>query len=68
MNKLNKRPLKQWFIYVVMWRLIGWLYPKCNHCNSGRLIKIDTYHYKPKMDIDIYVCNNCGNREGINAT
>ena len=68
MNKLNKKPLKQCFIYVVMWHLIGWLYPKCNHCNNGRLLKIDTYHYKPKMDIDIYRCNKCKNRVGVNAT
>ena len=67
MNKLNK-PLKQCFIYVFMWRLIGWLYPKCNHCNKGRLQKIDTYHHGKNMDIDIYRCNNCKNRVGVNAT
>ena len=52
----------------VMWRLFGWLYPKCLHCKKGRLYKIDTYHYKPEMDIDIYKCNKCGNREGVNAS
>ena len=53
----------------VMWRfLFGWLYPKCYYCKNGRLIKIETFHYKPKMDIDIYRCNCCGNRTGINAT
>jgi hypothetical protein len=49
-------------------RLIGWLYPKCNHCNKGRLQKIDTYHHGKNMDIDIYRCNNCKNRVGVNAT
>ena len=53
----------------VMWRfLFGWLYPKCYYCKNERLIKIETFHYKPKMDIDIYRCNCCGNRTGINAT
>ena len=63
---LEKNP--KFSLHVVMWRLIGWLYPKCNHCNNGRRTKIDTYHYKPKMDIDIYRCNNCKNRVGVNAT
>jgi len=60
--------LKTLRLYFVMWRLIGWLYPKCNYCKNGRLLKIDTYHYKPQMDVDIYRCNCCGNRTGINAT
>lgn len=67
MAKFRKKPVKQCFIYVVMWRLIGWLYPKCNHCNDGRLLKIDTYHYKPTMDIDIYRCYKCKNRVGVDV-
>ena len=64
----KKAETKQCDIHVVMWRLIGWLYPKCNHCNKGRLLKIDTYHYKTEMDIDIYRCNKCKNRVCVNAT
>jgi hypothetical protein len=56
-------------IPVVMWRfLTNWLHPKCCYCKNGRLFKIETYHYKPQMDIDIYRCNNCKNRVGVNAT
>ena len=68
-NKLQKRQkFKALNIADVMWRLIEWIYPKCNYCKDGRLLKIDTYHYKPKMDIDIYICNKCSNRTAINAT
>jgi hypothetical protein len=56
------------FIADVSARLFGWLCPKCNHCNKGRLQKIDTYHHDKNMDIDIYRCNNCKNRVGVNAT
>jgi hypothetical protein len=65
---MNNAEKPQLTIQRVMWRLIGWLYTKCYYCKDGRLLKIDTYHYKPKMDIDIYRCNKCGNRTGINAT
>jgi len=64
---MNTPQKRQSAIQFVIWRLIGWLYPKCHYCKNGRLLKIGTYHYKPGMDIDIYRCNCCGNRIGINA-
>ena len=66
---INNEQKPQLTIPRVMWRfLTDWLHPKCNYCKNGRLFKIETYHYKPKMDIDIYRCHTCGNRTGINAT
>lgn len=53
--QMQKQRKKKFSLFVVMWRLIGWLYPKCHYCKGGRLIKIETFHYKPNMDIDIYI-------------